>query len=103
MPALASAPPVADRLSAGSWRHNMSVSMRYAPFAAPWNVAGLPAISVPSGVRFDGLPAAVQVVAGPGGEHLLLAMARQIASRIPWQRHPAGWIPPQELPAESAA
>lgn len=87
MPALASAPPPAERLSAGSWRHNMSVSMRYAPFAAPWNVAGLPAIVVPVGFRPDGLPLAVQLVGPPESEPLLLAVAGQFEVLNPWQRH----------------
>ena len=30
---------------------------RFAPYAAPWNLAGLPAVVVPVGVRPDGLPA----------------------------------------------
>ncbi|MET0424386.1 MAG: amidase family protein [Actinoplanes sp.] len=86
-PALASAPPPADKYSAGSWRHNMSVSMRYAPYAAPWNVAGLPAIVVPVGVRPDGLPLAVQIVGPPDSELLLLAVAGQFEVLNPWQRH----------------
>ncbi|MDQ1646055.1 MAG: amidase, partial [Cryptosporangiaceae bacterium] len=103
MPVLATSPLPADPWSSRSWLRNIAASARFAPYAAAWNVAGLPAMSVPAGVRSDGLPAAVQVVAGPGGEHLLLAIARQIAARIPWQRHPNGWIPEHELPAESAA
>ncbi|MDQ1656362.1 MAG: amidase [Cryptosporangiaceae bacterium] len=103
MPVLATSPLPADPWSSRSWLRNIAASARFAPYAAAWNVAGLPAMSVPAGVRSDGLPAAVQVVAGPGGEHLLLAIARQIAARIPWQRTPNGWIPEQELPAESAA
>ncbi|MBL7256868.1 amidase [Paractinoplanes lichenicola] len=85
-PALASAPPPADGYASGSWRHNMSVSMRYAPFAAPWNIAGLPAISVPVGTRPDGLPLAVQFVGPPDSEALLLAVAGQFEVLNPWQR-----------------
>lgn len=86
-PALASAPPLADGHAGGSWRHNMSVSMKYAPFAAPWNVAGLPAIVVPVGIRPDGLPLAVQFVGPPDSEALLLAVAGQFEVLNPWQRH----------------
>jgi amidase len=89
-PALAAAPPLAEQYSNGSWRHNMQVSMRYAPFAAPWNVAGLPAIVVPVGVRPDGLPLAVQIVGPPDSELLLLAIAGQFEVRNPWQRHAFG-------------
>jgi amidase len=89
-PALASAPPPAEQYSDGSWRHNMSVNMRYAPYAAPWNVAGLPAIVVPVGTRPDGLPLAVQLVGPPDSEVLLLAVAGQFEVLNPWQRHAFG-------------
>lgn len=44
-------------------------------FCAPWSFAGVPAISLPSGVAASGLPLAVQLVAGPGSEERLLAAA----------------------------
>jgi amidase len=89
-PALASAPPSAEQYSSASWRHNMAVNMRYAPYAAPWNVAGLPAIVVPVGLRPDGLPLAVQLVGPPDSELLLLAVAGQFEVLNPWQRHAFG-------------
>jgi amidase len=89
-PALAAAPPPAEQYSTGSWRHNMQASMRYAPYAAPWNVAGLPAIVVPIGVRPDGLPLTVQIVGPPDSELLLLAVAGQFEVLNPWQRHAFG-------------
>jgi len=89
-PALAAAPPPAEQYSSGSWRRNMSVNMRYAPYAAPWNVAGLPAIVVPVGLRPDGLPLAVQLVGPPDSELLLLSVAGQFEVLNPWQRHAFG-------------
>ena len=89
-PALAAAPPPAEQYSAASWRQNMAVSMRYAPYAAPWNIAGLPAIVVPVGLRPDGLPVAVQLVGPPDSELLLLAVAGQFEVLNPWQRHAFG-------------
>ena len=89
-PALAAAPPPAEQYSSGSWRHNMSVNMRYAPYAAPWNVAGLPAIVVPVGVRPEGLPLAVQIVGPPDSELLLLSIAGLLEVANPWQRHAFG-------------
>jgi amidase len=65
----------------------MSASMRYAPYAAPWNVAGLPAIVVPVGLRPDGLPLAVQMIGPPDSELLLLSVAGQFEVLNPWQRH----------------
>ena len=86
-PALAAVPPPASQYSGSSWRDNMSVNMRYAPYAAPWNVAGLPAIVFPVGLRPDGLPLAVQLVGPPDSELLLLAVAGQFEVLNPWQRH----------------
>ncbi|MFC7544816.1 amidase [Plantactinospora sp. GCM10030261] len=86
-PALAATPPGADGWSRRSWRANMSVNIRYAPYAAPWNVAGLPAIVVPVGRRPDGLPVGVQLVGPPGSELRLLAVAGQFELAQPWQRH----------------
>jgi len=86
-PALAGPPPPAEQYSTASWRRNMSVNMRYAPFGAPWNVAGLPAIVFPIGMRPDGLPLAVQLVGPPDSELLLLAVAGQFEVLNPWQRH----------------
>ncbi|MCO8273034.1 amidase family protein [Actinoplanes sp. TRM 88003] len=86
-PALAAAPPLAEGHAGGSWRRNMSASMKYAPYAAPWNVAGLPALVVPIGTRPDGLPLGVQLVGPPDSEALLLAVAGQFEVLNPWQRH----------------
>ena len=40
----------------------------------PVNMAGLPGVSIPCGLS-DGLPVGLQLVAGPGGEALLIALA----------------------------
>jgi amidase len=85
-PALASAPPPADGWAASSWRRSMIANTRYAPYAAPWNFAGLPALAVPVGVRPDGLPLAVQLVGPPDSELLLLSIAGQLEMMNPWQR-----------------
>ena len=87
-PALAAVPPPAEQYSSGSWAHNMQVNIRYAPYAAPWNMAGLPAIVFPVGLRPDGLPLGVQLVGPPDSELLLLAVAAQFEVLNPWQRHP---------------
>lgn len=85
-PALATTPPPADGYAAGRWRYSMNVNVRYAPYCAPWNFAGLPAIVVPVGVRPDGLPLAVQLVGPPDSELLLLSIAGQFEMQNPWQR-----------------
>lgn len=45
-------------------------------FCAPWSFSGLPAIALPSGLSGEGLPLAIQLVAGPFEEPRLLAVAR---------------------------
>lgn len=90
-PALATVPPLAEGWCRRGWGANVFGSLRYAPYAAPWNVAGLPAIALPSGVRQEGMPAAVQIVGPPGGEELLLAVAAQLEEVSPWQHPAPGW------------
>ena len=86
-PALAQAPPESRRWSAGGWATTMAVNIRFAPFAAPWNVAGFPAITIPAGIHpVSDTPVAVQMVTRPGGEALLLGIATQIESLMPWPR-----------------
>ena len=41
----------------------------------PWNLVGVPAISIPSGSHLDGLPVGLQLAAGPLREPLLLRVA----------------------------
>jgi amidase len=94
-PALATAPPVAGDWHNKSWPANLLSNARYAPYAAPWNLAGFPAIVVPTGVRSDGLPTAVQLVGPPGSELTLLAVAGQLEAVNPWRRHAPGWPRPR--------
>ncbi|HWG94131.1 MAG TPA: amidase family protein [Mycobacteriales bacterium] len=85
-PALAQRPLPAVRWGQRSWLSNVMSNSRYAPFAAPWNLAGWPAMAVPAGVHPKGTPLSVQLVARPGGEALLLAVAKQLEELRPWAR-----------------
>jgi amidase len=85
-PALAAAPPPAEPWSTRSWQANLMQNLRYAPYGAPWNVAGFPAIVVPVGMRPDGVPLGVQLVGPPGSERVLLAVAGQFEQAAPWPR-----------------
>jgi amidase len=85
-PMLAQPPLWAITWSKRSWLANVTANVRYAPFAAPWNLAGWPAIAVPAGVHPDGLPLSVQLVARPGQEAVLLNLAAQLERLRPWQR-----------------
>jgi amidase len=44
-------------------------------------------MNLPAGVHSAGTPLGVQLVARPGGERLLLELARQIEMAHPWPRH----------------
>ncbi|MGN9890107.1 amidase [Micromonospora sp. L31] len=90
-PALAGPPPEAAAWSTRSWVANMKANIRYAPYAAPWNIAGLPAIVVPVGRRPDGLPVGAQLIGPPGSELLLLSVAGQFEMQAPWTRHAPGY------------
>jgi amidase len=59
----------------------------YMPFCPPLNLVGFPAASVPATTSSDGLPLGVQLAAAPGGEALLLSVARQLETLRPWPRH----------------
>jgi amidase len=59
----------------------------YMPFPPHLNLVGFPAASVPAGTTEDGLPLGVQLAAAPGGEALLLSVARQLETVAPWPRH----------------
>ena len=85
-PTLAHAPLPADGWSRRGWLATLKASVDVAPFTGGWNVAGFPAASVPMGVDRAGLPLAAQLVAGPGGELRLLAVARVLEHALPWQR-----------------
>lgn len=90
-PVLAGPPPAAARWSSRSWRANVATCFRYAPYTAAWNLAGLPAMAVPMGVRRDGLPASVQLVGPPGSELEMLAVAEQLERSARWRPHAPGW------------
>jgi amidase len=85
-PALARPPIEAKAWGRRGWLINLMVNARYAPFAAPWNLAGWPAMAVPAGLDPRELPLSVQLVAKPGGEAQLLALAGQLEQLRPWPR-----------------
>jgi amidase len=85
-PALALPPlPVGAYRGKGLARTLLGVTA-YMPFTPPINLVGFPAAAVPAGATEDGLPLGVQLAAAPGGEALLLALARQLETLRPWPR-----------------
>ena len=59
-------------------------ALAFTPFTAPINVAGLPAASLPLAWSDGGLPLGVQLVAGYGGEPVLLRLSAQLEEAQPW-------------------
>ncbi|MDQ1634505.1 MAG: amidase [Frankiaceae bacterium] len=84
-PGLAQVPLPSARWGQRSWLRNLRASSGYAPFGAPWNFAGWPAMTVPAGVHSSGMPLSVQLVAPAGNESRLLAVAAQLEALAPWQ------------------
>ncbi|MCD0484332.1 amidase [Streptacidiphilus sp. ASG 303] len=85
-PALAGPVPAARAWSRRGWTANLLTNTRFSPFTPAWNLAGWPALAVPAGSRADGLPYAVQLVAPPGGEEVLLRLAAELEEARPWPR-----------------
>ena len=57
---------------------------------APWNLYGLPSISVPCGFTKDGLPVGLQIVGPAGEDALVLAVAELYEKEAGWAgKHPS--------------
>jgi amidase len=85
-PALAQSPLRALAWSQRGWLANLVANAHYAPFAAPWNLAGWPAMTVPAGFGAGSLPRAVQLVGRPGSEAVLVSIAATLEQLRPWPR-----------------
>lgn len=65
---------------------------RHSPYTPAFNVAGLPAMSVPLAQSAGGLPIGIQFAADWGQDELLLRLAAQLEEAAPWaKRVPAVW------------
>jgi amidase len=78
-----------------SFLANVTANARWAPWAASWNLAGLPAMVLPGGTRPEGPPVPVQLVGPPGAEARLLWVAGELERRQPWRRHAPVFDPAQ--------
>ena len=56
-----------------------------ATFAFPFNMSGLPALSLPLHWSADGLPIGVQLVGRYGDEATLLAVGTVLEQEMPWR------------------
>jgi amidase len=94
MPTLARPCPPARRYGERSWLRSVATALTFAPMTGVWNLAGFPAASVPvAGDGPPGLPRAVQLVAAPGREQVLLDLAAQLERASPWRRHAPAYDP----------
>lgn len=92
-PTMARLPAPAGELVAEANAQPHQMRLREAQMVAftSWvNLAGLPAISLPLALSTEGLPIGVQLVGGPWGESLLIALAATIERATPW----SGRVPP---------
>ena len=56
------------------------------PYTAPFNISGMPAVSIPVGTSVDGLPVGLQVVARRHEEELVLACGAIAEKNRPWPK-----------------
>lgn len=77
MPTTATTPPAAGLFDGKGYLSTFLAAGKSWPYCQAWNLAGLPAVSVPVGVR-GGLPLSVQLAGGPGREADLLALAAEL-------------------------
>ena len=78
--ALPTTPIVAPRVGARSVfvaGTRLEVRSALLSLTSPWNMAGVPAISVPAG-QIEGLPLGLQLVGAPGKEHLMFAAVQAL-------------------------
>ncbi|WP_431959820.1 amidase [Actinacidiphila sp. bgisy160] len=64
---------------------DFAAQLAFTPFTAPWNIAGLPAVSLPLEWSPAGLPVGMMLGARHGEEGPLLALAAQLEAASPWQ------------------
>jgi amidase len=83
-------PPRVGEYEGTSALRSLNGSIRFVPYCGPYNHTGQPAASVPAGMTSDGFPLAVQLVAPPDGEPVLLSLAAQLEGALGWpDRRPA--------------
>jgi amidase len=86
-PVLAHSPPKLGHLSPNvPFDELLARLQRYVAYTPLNNVAGTPAISLPTGANTDGLPVGVQISGAHGDERTLLELAFALEQDRPWRR-----------------
>jgi amidase len=84
-PALALAPvPIGWLFETDDPRAQFARALTFTPFTPVVNLTGLPAAAVPFGLDEDGLPLAVQLIAGPAADDILVRVGAQLELARPW-------------------
>jgi aspartyl-tRNA(Asn)/glutamyl-tRNA(Gln) amidotransferase subunit A len=73
-----------------AFAHGGRAPASQADFTGLANIAGLPALALPSGWSDDGLPVSVQLVGGHGSERRLIGLARRLDAALNQYRPPKG-------------
>jgi amidase len=81
-PTLTRLPATAEAMVAGAGVTDDA--LRFSVLVRIWHVTGQPAISLPLHATADGIPVGVQLVAAPGREDLLIALAAQLEDGVGW-------------------
>ena len=82
------APPVgAARVDIGG--HSFALHTAVTQLTMPFNLAGLPAISIPWARTRDGVPIGLQLAGRRGADWQVLAAAQRLQQASPWRRAPA--------------
>lgn len=74
----------ADLLQPEHWPQHPWDWLSWSEFCYPFNMAGLPAASVPCGFTSDGLPVGLQIVGRRAADHLVLRAAATFERAQPW-------------------
>jgi aspartyl-tRNA(Asn)/glutamyl-tRNA(Gln) amidotransferase subunit A len=56
------------------------------PYTAPFNISGMPGVSIPAGLSVDGLPVGLQVIARRHEDELVLACGAVAEANRPWPK-----------------
>ncbi|MCB5906282.1 amidase [Streptomyces pinistramenti] len=83
MPTLTVEPFPVDAWRPADGNHDPLSWLAWAPAAYPFNLAGMPALSLPVGLSARGLPVGLQLAAAPGHDALVLHVAREIERSLP--------------------
>ncbi|MEU1541353.1 amidase [Actinacidiphila glaucinigra] len=81
--------PVGALRDDGDPEADFAAQLAFTPFTAPWNIAGLPAVSLPLEWSPAGLPIGMMLGARHGEEGPLLALAAQLEAASPWRARTA--------------